>query len=43
MTYIVAPDGTLVARHFGPINESRLRALIADALSRPPAAPGAGG
>ena len=42
MTYIVAPDGTLVARHFGPINESRLRALIADALSRPPAASASG-
>lgn len=43
MTYVVAADGTLIARHFGPISESRLRALIADALARPPAAgrPGA--
>lgn len=41
MTFVVAADGTLVARYFGPISESRLRALIADALQRSPLPPAA--
>jgi len=34
MTFVLTADGAVLARHFGPIGESRLRALIADALAR---------
>lgn len=30
-TFIVGPDGQVLARHFGPIQEARLRVLIDDA------------
>lgn len=36
MTFVIGADGTLLSRNFGPIGEARLRALIADALSRAP-------
>jgi cytochrome c biogenesis protein CcmG/thiol:disulfide interchange protein DsbE len=38
ITFVIAADGTIAARHFGPIGESRLRALIEDALARSPQA-----
>ncbi len=41
-TYVIAADGTLVSRHFGPIGETELRALIASALARPAATPAPG-
>lgn len=31
MTFVVGVDGSILARHFGPISETRLRVLIADA------------
>lgn len=31
MTFVVGVDGSILARHFGPISEARLRVLIADA------------
>jgi cytochrome c biogenesis protein CcmG/thiol:disulfide interchange protein DsbE len=34
MTYLLDTGGRIVARHFGPISESRLTALIEDALAR---------
>ena len=43
MTFIVAPDGTILARHFGPISETRLRVLIEDARAGASAALPAGG
>jgi len=33
MTFVVGADGRVLARHFGPIPEARLRVLIADAQS----------
>ncbi|GMU41038.1 MAG: hypothetical protein AMXMBFR23_19040 [Chloroflexota bacterium] len=30
-TFVVGADGTILARHFGPISEARLRVLIEDA------------
>lgn len=30
-TFVVGADGSILARHFGPISEARLRVLIADA------------
>ena len=33
MTFVVGVDGSILARHFGPISEGRLRVLIADAQS----------
>jgi thiol-disulfide isomerase/thioredoxin len=40
MTFVIGPSGRIVARHFGPISESRLVAMIEDALAR--AEPAAG-
>lgn len=34
MTFVLDADGLIVATHFGPISESRLTALIEDALAR---------
>ena len=34
MTYVLDTEGRIVARHFGPIPEPRLTALIEDALAR---------
>ncbi len=34
MTFVIDPAGRLTATHFGPISESRLAVLIADALTR---------
>lgn len=34
MTYVVDAGGRMVARHFGPISEQRLTALIEEALAR---------
>jgi cytochrome c biogenesis protein CcmG/thiol:disulfide interchange protein DsbE len=34
MTYVVDPAGRMIARHFGPISEQRLTALIEEALAR---------
>jgi thiol-disulfide isomerase/thioredoxin len=42
MTYVLDTDGRIVARHFGPISEPRLTALIDDALARSEAAESAG-
>ena len=39
MTFVVDPAGRLVATHFGPISESRLAVLIAEALAGAGAAP----
>ncbi|MDO9445493.1 MAG: TlpA disulfide reductase family protein [Dehalococcoidia bacterium] len=43
VTFVVGVDGTILARHFGPISEARLRVLIADAqviaATRPTAVP----
>jgi len=33
-TFVVDASGGIVARHFGPISESKLTALVADALAR---------
>jgi cytochrome c biogenesis protein CcmG/thiol:disulfide interchange protein DsbE len=43
MTFVIGADGTLLGRNFGPISEARLRALIADALSRTSAPAPSGG
>jgi cytochrome c biogenesis protein CcmG/thiol:disulfide interchange protein DsbE len=37
-TFVVDASGDIVARHFGPISESKLTVLIADALARGEAA-----
>ena len=34
MTFVLGTDGLIVATHFGPISESKLTALIEDALAR---------
>ena len=34
MTFVLDADGLIVASHFGPISESKLTALIEDALAR---------
>lgn len=41
MTYVIDAGGRMVARHFGPISEQRLTALIEEALARG-SAPGEG-
>lgn len=35
MTYVLDAAGRILARHYGPISESKLTALITDALARP--------
>lgn len=39
MTFVVGADGRILARHFGPIQDARLRVLIADAQAVAAAAP----
>ncbi|MGE0229537.1 MAG: TlpA family protein disulfide reductase [Dehalococcoidia bacterium] len=43
MTYVLDANGGVLVRHYGPISESKLTALIEDALSRPAGDDGAVG